>query len=252
MKSLSLILYAAYNSLQPCETVFKETAKAANPTLDFTLEQAYLDEFASAACETSNPDMLWLIAQQESNFRFRIIVENKEKPLTLKGDEALVYLKKLKKAAPVGRPNVDIGVLQFNWGWHQKGFHQNPLLALSPRKQVDYFLKTFGKEIYRRCDEQWVGCYHNQKDNDRAQRYQLAVQRKGQLLALKTLYFIRDHRKNLSPEELRLVPEINKEDFYRTLETARGMPLPRKQILHFVDDRPAPQQDPMKLTAYDS
>jgi hypothetical protein len=243
LKSLSLILYAAYHSLQPCETIFQETAKAANPTVNFKVEQPYLEEFAKAACKTTNPDVLWLIAQQESNFRFTIIRENGEDAKIHQGEEAIQYLRNLRRTRREQRVNVDIGVLQFNWAWHKDGFKNDPLLALSPKKQVDYFLKRFGDEIYRRCEDQWVGCYHNQRDQKRANRYQAAVLKKGKLLAMHSLYFLRNHRKQLADSERRLLPLVKKEEFYRIFETAQGFPLPRRHLFDFVDDKPVQNQN---------
>lgn len=252
LKSLSLILYAAYHSLQPCETVFQETAQAANPSVNFKEEQPYLEEFAKAACKTSNPDVLWLIAQQESNFRFTIVRANGAEPKLYRGKEAVNFLKTLRSSSEDPRPNVDIGVLQFNWGWHKDGFQSNAEAALSPKKQVDYFLKRFGNEIYRRCDDQWVGCYHNQTNQERANRYQSAVLKKGKTLALHSLYWLRNYRKQLTESERQVLPVVKKDDFYRIFETAQGFPLPRRHIFHFVDDGVPQNQDPLLDTNFDS
>lgn len=244
LQSLSLLLYAAYVSLQPCETLFTETAKSANPKMNWSAEEPYLREFAKAACQTSNPDVLWLIAQQESNFRFQIIRVNGETPKVLEGDEARALLESMRRNPEANPKNVDIGVLQINWLWHQKGFSQNPELALSPARQVDYFLKEFGVEIERRCDERWVGCYHNQSDPVRSQRYQQAVLKKGKVLALQALYAIRSHRKGLTAEERKVMPAVKKDEFYRVFDSVGGFPLPQKQILHFVDDKNLPKRAP--------
>ncbi|MFY7930339.1 MAG: hypothetical protein ACOVS5_15805 [Oligoflexus sp.] len=239
LKTMSLILYTAYKSMTPCEDVFVDLAKSANPTIDFTGEQTFLSEFANAACETTNPDVLWLIAQQESNFRFVIARQNGQTAKLFQGQGALDFLQTL--AQPVEQPtqNIDIGVLQFNWQWHKTAFNQDPMLALSPRKQVDYFLRTFSKEVFTRCQDQWVGCYHHPSDHQRATRYQLAVVKKGRILALQSLYFLRNHRAQLTAEERKLLPSIRKEEFYRIFQAVANLPLPRKQILHFVDDGPS-------------
>ena len=92
LKTMSLILYTAYQTMQPCALVFQETAKAANPKTDFSADQVLLEEFAKAACETSNPDMLWQLAQQESGFRFNIVRLNNGEDFVIKeGDEAVRY-----------------------------------------------------------------------------------------------------------------------------------------------------------------
>jgi hypothetical protein len=239
LKTMSLILYTAYKSMMPCEDVFKDLAKAANPTIDFKVEEAFLDEFANAACETTNPDVLWLIAQQESNFRFVIARQNGQPGKLFRGQAAQDFLKTLKEPIVQPTQNIDIGVLQFNGHWHKAAFNEDPMIALSPRKQVDYFLKKFSKEVFTRCQDQWVGCYHHPSDNERATRYQMAVIKKGKTLALQSLYFLRDHRARLTAEERKLMPVIRKEEFYRIFHAVANLPLPRKQILHFVDDGPS-------------
>ncbi len=247
LKTLSLLFYAAYNAMQPCELVFQETARAANPSLDYSIEQPYLEEFAKAACQTSNPDVLWLLAQQETNFRFAIVRENGPVPLIHEGKDAVEFLKKFKteNANPdsTASRNIDIGVLQFNWNWHSEGFKNDPLKAISPSKQVDYFLQKYGTEIYKRCDDQWVGCYHNQIDKERGTRYQSAVMKKGKTLALRALSYLRDHRALMSKEEKALLPLIRKDEFYQVFEVAKTFPLPRKQILQYADDRDVRTQD---------
>jgi len=241
LKTLSLLFYAAYNAMQPCEVVFQETAKAANPSIDYAIEQPYLEEFAKAACRTSNPDVLWLLAQQETNFRFAIVRENGPTPTIHQGKDAVEFLKGFKAANTdpdsTHSQNIDIGVLQFNWNWHSEGFKNDPMKALSPATQVDYFLQKYGTEIYRRCDDKWVGCYHNQTDKERSTKYQSSVTKKGKTLALRALTFLRDHRKLMSKEEKALLPLIRKEEFYKVFEMAKTFPLPRKQILTFADDR---------------
>ena len=97
MQALSIILYAALHTAQPCEKVFVDTAYSANPALK-TEERPYLDEFAKAACATSNPDILWLLGLQETAFRFVIIRENKGKTFKItEGPAAFAALKALKK-----------------------------------------------------------------------------------------------------------------------------------------------------------
>lgn len=239
LKTLSLILYAAYHSQMPCEKVFVDTAKAANIAIDFSAEEKQLEEFAKAACETSNPDIFWLIAQQESNFRFSIVRENGETPKIHKGKDAVQYLENLKAqgdSVDAAMKSVDIGVLQFNWRWHRDGFRKDPMVAVSPKQQVEYFLKQYGQEVFRRCEDRWVGCYHHQTDVDRADKYQSAVQKKSKRFVMLTLYFLRDQRKMLTAEERKMLPPIVKDDFYKVFQLSTGFPLPHKQIMNIVHD----------------
>lgn len=237
LKTLSLILYAAYHSQMPCEKVFVDTAKAANPSVDFATEESQLTEFAKAACETSNPDMLWLIAQQESNFRFNIVRENGETPKIHTGKDAVQFLKDLKAQGDgAATANVDIGALQFNWRWHKDGFRKDPLVAVSPRQQVEYFVKQYGQEVSRRCEDRWVGCYHHQTNADRADKYQSAIAKKNKKFVLLTLYFMRDQRKLMTSDERKMLPQIVKEDFYKVFQISTTFPLPYKQIMNIVNE----------------
>lgn len=229
IKTLGLILYAAYHSMQPCETVFVELAKASNPALELKVEQVYLDEFAKAACETSNPDALWLLAKQESNFRFLIVRENSKKPKIHEGQAAINLLAKLKANPDEPRyQSIDIGALQFNWRWHREAFHDDPIAAVAPKAQVDYFLNKYSHYIYKRCDDRWVGCYHNQANPEVGAKYQASVLKRNTKFAILALYYLRDVRLSLSEEERAELPAIETEDFYQVFHLSRSFPLPKK------------------------
>src|SRR4051812_32242713 len=74
--TLSVILYAAAHAGQNCETVFQQTAAKVNPEVISESERPYLEELAAAACQTTNPDIIWQIVNQESSFRFVIARDN--------------------------------------------------------------------------------------------------------------------------------------------------------------------------------
>ncbi|RYZ47824.1 MAG: hypothetical protein EOP07_26525 [Proteobacteria bacterium] len=245
---MSIILYTAFQAMQPCEKVFVETAKSANPAFK-TSETAYLDEFAKAACATSNPDILWLLALQETNFRFVIIRENKGKDYAIKeGPSAVAYLKSLKKKSKWKDPpkmNVDIGVMQFNWHWHGKGFDSNPMEALSPKRQVAYFVEKYSKEIYNTCDEGWVGCYHNQSNDKRSSGYQSDISKKTKRLASNALEFLGKYRQTLSGEALEMLPPIVVQQFRDSYAYSKSFPRPKKQL----PEMPAVRTDATKELA---
>ncbi len=238
LKTLSLILYVAYHTMQPCEQVFQESAKAANPYMDVKANKESLEEFAKAACETSNPDALWLIAQQETNFRFEVLRINGTEPKVLYDQEARDYLNSIRNTKDKDLANVDVGLLQFNWFWHKAGFRNNPTLAFSPKAQVEYFLKKFGNEIAERCNEQWVGCYHNQSNVSISQRYQNSISSKNKVLAEHMFDYLNTFRQNLSREERKVLPSFNKKDFLKVLEAHQELALPQKMIRPFGDDSP--------------
>lgn len=225
--TLSVILYAAIHSGQSCETVFQETARAANPGALLKAEQPYLQELAHAACQTNNPDIIWQIVQQESNFRFLIVRQNAGRRI-YRGEEALQYLDRL--ARNEADSNVDVGVMQLNWAWHSEGFRKNPNLMLAPAKQVDYLLDHYGDFIVRRCEERWVGCYHHPYDPVSAARYEKLVQKRGRLLAAETLDFLESSRKAMSPEQKAVLPLIVREEIFEVLDQAKDQPLPQKEF----------------------
>lgn len=248
--TLSVILYAAAHAGQNCETVFQETAAKVNPAVNSELERPYLEELASAACQTTNPDIIWQIVNQESSFRFVIARDNSGEGRTYRGAEAISFLKDLKKKSrryPEKSANVDIGAMQFNWAWHQEGFGRDPLRMLSPAAQIDYLLEKFGETIYQRCLNKWVGCYHNAKDSERGSRYQSQVLKKGRILQLQALYYLKTSLKDMSPEQKASLPRIRKEEFYQVLSLSRDMPLPEKDIRRFVINPPnlAPEPTPL-------
>lgn len=228
----SMILYAALHSMQPCEKVFVDTAKSANSRIRLD-EQVYLEEFAKAACATSNPDILWLLALQETNFRFVIIRENKGNKFSIKeGAPAIAYLKKLKKKSKgrTSMANVDIGVMQFNWRWHGEGFKNDPIAALSPKNQVKYFVDKYSRQIFNSCDQDWVGCYHNQADESLSSQYQADITKKTLRLAGNALNFIKDTRSTLTGEVIDSMPPVVAQDFFTIFSIAKTFPSPPKNV----------------------
>jgi hypothetical protein len=224
--------------MQPCEQVFKETAKAANPYSDFSKSEEALSEFAKAACKTSNPDALWLIAQQETNFRFEIVRINGAESRILYDQEARDYLNSVRTTKDKDLANVDIGVLQFNWFWHKGAFRNNVNTAFSPKAQVEYFIKKFGNEIAERCNDQWIGCYHNQSNAEISARYQSRILNKNKILAEQMFKYINDFRAKLSADERKILPGFRKQDFFKVMEAHQDLALPHQEILPFVDSSP--------------
>jgi hypothetical protein len=236
--TLSVILYAAAHAGQNCETVFQETAAKVNTHIMSNGERPLLEELAFAACQTTNPDIIWQIVNQESSFRFIIARDNSEEGgRVYRGLAAVNFLKDLQKKS--GRPSqknvsVDIGAMQFNWSWHQKGFGQDPMRMLSPGAQVEYLLEKFGERIYQRCSSQWVGCYHSASDRARGSRYQSEVLKKGRILQLQALFYLKDALKTMSPEQKASLPRLRKDEFYRVLSLSKDMPLPEREFRRFV------------------
>ncbi len=238
--TLSVILYAAAHAGQNCETVFQETASKVNPEVVSDEERPYLQELAAAACQTTNPDIIWQIVNQESSFRFVIARDNSDgEGKVYRGPAAINFLKDLKKKArqnPEKSANIDIGAMQFNWVWHGNAFDRDPVRMLSPAAQVDYFIEKFGESIYQRCLNKWVGCYHNASDSQRGSRYQSAVLKKGRVLQLEALYFLQASLKAMSSEQKAQLPRIRKDEFYQVLSLSRDMRLPEKELRRFVSN----------------
>jgi hypothetical protein len=249
--TLSVILYAAAHAGQNCETVFQETAAKVNPSILSNGERPYLEELAYSACQTTNPDIIWQIVNQESSFRFVIARDNAtEGGRVYRGPAAIDFLKDLRKKSrrnPEKAASVDIGAMQFNWSWHQDGFGKDPMRMLSPGAQVEYLLEKFGEHIYQRCSRQWVGCYHNASDRERGLAYQTAVQKKGRILQLQALYYLKGALKEMSPEQKASLPRLRKEEFFQVLNQSRAIPLPEREIRRFVINPPslAPEATPL-------
>lgn len=231
MSLSSMILYAALHTGQPCEVVFKEMAKFAMMRPMEGDEEQRFDELARSACEVSNPDIIWQLVYQESNFRFLIARENLSagESRVYEGAAALRFLKNLRQG---DERNIDIGPMQFNWAWHHQGFADNPMRMLSPAAQVNYLIDSYAGEIFQRCSGRWVGCYHNSNDKARAQRYESAVMEKGRLLRLYALGFIRKTRATLEPPKLWVLPTIQKDELARVLARSREIALPSKEFFH--------------------
>ena len=229
LSSVSLIMYTALHTGLPCETVFTETALQMNPHSNIREERPYLDKLAKAACKTTNPDVIWQITNQETNFRFLIVrINNSKGGKILRGQKALSYLKRLKKMPP--KTNVDIGPMQINWRWHKKEFNNDPLNMLNPAMQVKYLTNSFGPEIYNRCYENWIGCYHNPSNKERASGYQAKVLKKRQNFILGLLVYTKNRLNSVEPETRKRLPVIKKETFYAMLKHMKQMHLPGKNL----------------------
>ncbi|RZA26496.1 MAG: hypothetical protein EOP10_03415 [Proteobacteria bacterium] len=234
LQSMGIILYSALQTMQPCEKVFADTAIAANPHFKME-EKAYLDEFAKASCATSFPDILWLLAFQETNFRFMIVRENMGVDYRItEGKAAVETLKTLKTAnadtlAIRPNQNVDIGVMQFNWRWHGENFQKDPLLALSPTRQVNYFVEKYSRYIYNVCDQSWVGCYHNQTNLVLSGNYQKSITKKTVVLATHSLRFLKEYRGKLNGELLGSLPSIKLVDIRKNFAYLQSFPKPQRK-----------------------
>lgn len=222
--SFGVIMYVALHTGQSCERSFQEMARAGGFKAREGAELAAMKAFSAAACASSNPDIIWQLAYQESNFRFQLVRENLPGNAAnlYEGEAADAFLKRLNTFDR----NVDIGIMQFNWAWHHQGFEQNPLKVLEPKAQVDYFLKSFSGEIFERCHGRWVGCYHSTNDKSRAQKYEQEVLEKGRILRLYALRYIRKMRTAMAESQRSLLPPILQSDIDRLLEFAREVPIP--------------------------
>jgi len=224
--SFGVILYVALHSGKSCDSAFRDMARAVGFKSKDPMEIAAMNEFSSAACRTSNPDIIWQLAYQESGFRFQLVRENLANGFgnIYQDDAALRFLARMKPSD--SSRNIDIGVMQFNWNWHHQGFLHNPLLALTPKAQVDYFLKTFSGEIYERCQGRWVGCYHSSNNQSRAQKYEGEVLEKGRLLRLHALQYLRKIRSGMDELRRRKLPPILQDDVDQLIAYAREVPIP--------------------------
>ncbi|MBC7533672.1 MAG: hypothetical protein H7318_19065 [Oligoflexus sp.] len=224
--SFGVIFYVALHTGQSCELAFRDMARATGFKSHEEADLSAMEEFSRAACSTSNPDIIWQLAFQESNFRFQLLRENFPGNMAniYEGEAARTFLNRLGRF-DLNR-NIDIGVMQFNWAWHHHGFEQDPLRLMGPKAQVEYFLKSFSGEIFDRCHGRWVGCYHSVNDKSRAQKYEQDVLEKGRLLRLHALRYIRKMRTAMAETQRSVLPPILQSDIDKLLEFAREVPIP--------------------------
>lgn len=227
LSTLSLILYAAFHTGQSCETVFRESVQRIRPISSET-SQMHLQTLSEAACKTSNPDIIWKLAYQESSFRFDIIrinIDDEHKIMT--GKKAHEYLENLKQTQE--KFNIDIGVMQINWRWHGHRFNYDPTAMIQPERQVRYIMEQLSPSMVKRCAEAWVGCYHHPSDRHRAERYQKMVLDKTEHLATSLLNYMEESFVEMDTDKKRLLPPFRKKDFKQVLQRSLKM-LPPEEL----------------------
>ncbi|MBF0442959.1 MAG: hypothetical protein HQK54_13715 [Oligoflexales bacterium] len=192
-----IIAATAFQTGLPCSQVFKKLAYLAYPASQIEMEESYMDKLAESACNTQNPDVIWQIVSIETSFQFRIVRINGTAKV-LKGQDAISYLTKLKQKH-INAENVDIGVMQFNYYWHRDSFEKNPLKMLDPSEQVKYLVEDFQPSLEKMCKGDWIGCYHNPKNGERARIYLGFVAKSKRILKEKTALLLKDHESNSIP-----------------------------------------------------
>ncbi|MBC7659340.1 MAG: hypothetical protein H7249_06500 [Chitinophagaceae bacterium] len=229
VSSFGVVMFVALHTGLSCERAFEDMARTVGYQEREPGDADAMREFAAAACATTNPDILWQLAFQETDFRFQLVRENLNRGLAnlYEGEAAPAFLKRLK-AMDLNR-NIDIGVMQFNWAWHHQGFHDDPVKVLSPKLQVEYFLQSFSGEIYDRCHGRWVGCYHSTSDQSRASRYEQEVLEKGRILRLQALRMMRKLRSDMPHARKVELPPILQDDIDKLLVFTREAPIPLKR-----------------------
>jgi hypothetical protein len=143
-------------------------------------EKKALAEFSNIACQTDNPDLLWALAHHESRFQFNIAVVNKMEngrasPMKLKDQKAKTFLTSLGQSQDKNK-NVDVGVLQINWGAHGKYFNYEATRILSPEDQVKYVVNNMMGPLTEKCGPKWVACYHSWSNPKLQKKYYALIQ----------------------------------------------------------------------------
>ncbi len=164
--------YVAKERNIPCHVLFLAAAGKATSNKLPADERILMMDFAKAACQTQNPDILWQIAHVESRFKIRVI--NIEGKTVLTGVEAQNYL---KKGLPKNK-NVDIGPLQINWRANGSKWGYEPIKYLSGTFSVNFLSNKILKTYVRSCGLKWINCYHSY-DNDRGWGYRVKIDFSG-------------------------------------------------------------------------
>ena len=232
LAAASMIIYASVHTGQSCEKVFVDSVKEIRKSHMSRAELPKLKRFAKAACETSNPDIFWQIAKQESSFRFNIVRVNKQAKVIQK-DEAINYVKDLKKSQLAH--NADIGVMQINWYWHRKGFKYDPVKMLDPAEQVKYIQANMAPNMAKRCSvDSWVGCYHNPSNKKRASNYQSKVKKSARLLTMTLLHYMKRTLAKMPKNQKDKLPVVKKKDFYLTYRNLVKMQVPSDNLEEYI------------------
>ena len=139
----------------PCHVLFLAAAGKATSNKLPADERILIMNFAKAACQTKNPDILWQIAHVESSFKIKVIhIDGK----TVKtGADAENYL---KNGLPKNK-NVDIGPLQINWRANGSKWGYEPIQYLSGAFSVDFLSNKILKTYVNSCGLKWINCYHS-------------------------------------------------------------------------------------------
>ncbi len=164
----------------PCHVLFLAAAGKVTSNKLPADERVLMMDFAKAACQTQNPDILWQIAYVESEFKIRIINIGGKTVKT--GAEAEKYL---KKGLPKNK-NVDIGPLQINWRANGSKWGYEPVKYLSGTFSVNFLSNKILKTYVRSCGLKWINCYHSY-DNDRGWGYRGKINLSG--LKLRKILF---------------------------------------------------------------
>ena len=165
----SLIAYVASTTGLSCQHVFLEAIVRTTPRVVRTRsEHDELKIFAYESCRTQNPDALWIIARQETGFRFNIIRFNMRSGAgkVVEGEKAIAAKKQIQSEIDAGSKrarqlNADIGVMQVNLGYHGKSFGHNLANMMDPRAQVRFVTENFVNTLYKTCGKEWSACYHS-------------------------------------------------------------------------------------------
>lgn len=153
------ILDTSYYLNMPCYEVFALAVFHENPT-SYRRNYSDLKNFAMAACQTSNPDIIWDIAKVESNFNFKIVgVAGKN---VLRSDSDInKYLSSANKNS-----NFDLGPMQINWKYHVAQSGYPATYFFDGKFSVYYVSKNILGKIVMSCKKNWISCYHSAKSDE--------------------------------------------------------------------------------------
>jgi hypothetical protein len=159
----------------PCHVLFLAAAGKASSNKLPADERLLMLNFAKAACDTQNPDILWQIAHVESMFKIRIVnIEGKQ---VLTGNDAKKFL---LKGLPKNK-NVDIGPLQINWKANGSKWEYEPINYLNGEFSVDFLSNKILKTYVKTCGDKWINCYHSY-NKDRGLGYRNKIELSGRKL----------------------------------------------------------------------
>jgi hypothetical protein len=150
----SLIAFVANETGSPCDDVFVKLALSAKPSRTSN-EKSDLEGFAKIACNSQNPDDLWVASFLRTGFVVRVVVQNQKKVHT--GEKAISFARD-RGTSRASLGEFHVGPIYIDFSEYQKSIPETSMeTAMSPAGQLTW-LQTLRPKYEPKCGIHWVSC----------------------------------------------------------------------------------------------